>query len=260
MKYLYALLLLPTLSLAPTAPLHVHDQLVRQRLIEIRSMKGRISRVKAYDDLVDNITRPSPLIREQVAADPPESELATGADRPRLAAADARRLKELADDIAAIVKYSKDVEFEFRDREKQRLLKGVEDSLRRFQEWPISKQAHRLVREHGTDLGQGFYMLYVGQRPVPNAIIDQDDFYYALIYDGERKWKIAQLSWELKDLLGETISQSSGKFTPEELTGKVHLLNTTTSLLHREQRAHVKDARDGEVVRVKKARIVWDEE
>lgn len=253
-------LLLAVALVLGTAPSHGYSgRGLTDQLIEIRSISGRLARVKAYDALVDDITRPAPLARGRAAEAPQQLMDEDTGPGARMTAATARKLKRLANDMAAILKCSADLEFEFRETEKRRLQLKVEPSVRRCNEWRESSQATQIVREHGADLGEGFILLYIGQRKAPTTLVAQDNFFYALIYDGKRKWKLAQLSWELQDLLGETISTASGKFTPGELSGKVHLFNTTTSILAQEQRDHVKNAQDGRVERVSEPRVVWDE-
>ena len=240
------------LFIAFTLSFQVHgaDRL-ESRLREIRVVEDLEQRLGLYDALVDslgdsaNTDSGHPSLRELSDADRAFLELGK------------QHATEAVDALSKMSALAEKMNLTFDDSEKLQLATQGQKLLRAYEDWVKSDEAARFAKEFGCHLGDDFYVVFLGRRDGDNTFVSSEVFYYGVIYLGEREWKVAKVSWHLVDLLGDTVSNGSGKLRPDDLIGQLNIVSVDSSSLLEAGSDHIVGWEDAYCARNDRPAVVW---
>lgn len=219
---------------------------------ELRAARGisdAEDRLLAFDRIVDEL--PVPL----ATAPPRMSELPE--DERAFVALQEKAVARIADDMARAFEISKQLPMTFDDDEKLRLANAGRPLIERIEAWQQSEEALQFVQTYGTDIGYGFRVLLMGRRTLEGLVTSTDSFLFAITYAGDRPWRLAKVSWDVIDLLGDQAVRGTGKVLPRDLEGTIYIVNVDENMFRSTETSHVVEWRDGVVVPRGLPEVVW---
>lgn len=233
-----------------TAPLPDELLQTKAELKRIRAMPDSLERLREYDRFVDSLK-----LKEAPRADL-KTDTSRSAAEKKFLQAQAKVLKQRADDYADLIECSSKIDLEF-DPDKKRALavrgvKIVED----IEAWSTDQKTLKFAKEHGTPLGEDFYVFFVGRRSIKQGFIDQSIAIYGLTYLGTKKWKVAQVNWRLEDLLGDNVGSGAGKLNYEPYNHKVNLVSIEENIF-KDGPSHITDWEDAKAKPGSAPKVVW---